>query len=169
VSPSPAPGAGASSSGGGGSGQGWWWLVGVLVVGGGLATFLLVRRARGVRAWEEQLSGALDEVGWFARDLVPQLRRTGSPEGVVAGWSVGAPRVTALEDRLSELASTAPGDERRVRATTVRDAVREAREQMTTLVAEGARDWPAGLDAAQAPLLATLVPPPEPDPRSGTR
>jgi hypothetical protein len=131
----------------------------VLVVGG-LIAFLLVRHRRALHSWEEQLSAALDDVGWFARDLIPQLRRTGSADGVAAGWTVSAARVTAVEDELSRLVTTAPDEVQRTRVTAVRDAVRDSRSQMVALAGDAGAGWESRLDDAQAPLLAALVPPP---------
>jgi len=138
----------------------WWWvaLAAVLVAGAVLAV-VLVRRSRR-RRWLADLAGAEEEVGWFARDLVPQLRGSGSVEGVAGGWAVAAPRVTALDDRLTRLVTTAPGAEDRMRATTLQEAVRAARDRVAALAASGGSDtWALDLDGAQAPLLAALVPP----------
>jgi hypothetical protein len=138
-------------------------VVAVLVVGG-LIAFLLLRHRRARHSWEEQLSAALHDVGWFARDLIPQLRRTGSAAGVVAGWSVAAPRVAELEDELSRLVTTAPDEEHRTRAASVRDAVRDSRSKMVALAGEAGSDWEAGLDEVQAPLLAAIAPPQDAQP-----
>jgi hypothetical protein len=137
----------------------WWWLaVAVLLVGGGVA-FLLVRRGKSRHAWEARLASAEQELGWFARDLVPQLRGSRSAAEMAGGWAVASPRVVALGDRLSELATTAPGDEQRARAAELRDAVRTAHDRMSGLSAESGPDWVAGLDGVQGPLLAALLPP----------
>ena len=158
AAPPPAP-ATDTSSGSGSAGKGWWWLLAVVLIMGGIAAVLLVRRRRGLHEWEDRFSAARDGVGWFARDLVPQLRRSGSPSGVVTGWSVAASRVAEIEDELSRLVATAPGDEQRARAVAVRDAVRESREQMAALAADAGRNWESGLADAQTRLLAALVPP----------
>lgn len=138
----------------------WWWLALVVLVVGALVAVLLVRRSRLGRTWRSDVATAEREVGWFARDLVPQLRGSGSVAGVAGGWTVAAPRVSALDDRLTHLVTTAPGEEERARATALRDAVRTARDRIAALVsAGGSATWSLDLDGAQAPLLAVLVPP----------
>lgn len=158
----PATGPAAGTTGTDESGD-WWILALIVLIAGGAVAFLLVRRAGTRRAWEAQLTSAEDEVGWFARDLIPQLRSSASPAAMGGGWAVAEPRVVALVDRLTSLASTAPGEEQRARATALRDAVRAAADRMGELTAAGAHtDWQSGMDDAQAPLLAALVPPPDP-------
>ena len=49
------------------------------------------------------LAAAEDEVAWFARVLIPELRQSGSAEQVAGGWAVGSSRVSAVEDRLTAL------------------------------------------------------------------
>jgi hypothetical protein len=132
----------------------------VLVLGGAV-TWLLVRRARNRRAWEARLAAAEAEVGWFARDLIPQLRGSASLAGVSGGWAVASPRVTSLDDQLSQLVSTAPGEGERSRASALRGAVRTARDRVVAVVSAGeSSQWSLDLDEAQAPLLAVLVPAP---------
>ncbi|HEY2880673.1 hypothetical protein [Nocardioides sp.] len=158
-SSSPAPSQGNTDDGTSDS-TGWWWLALVVLVVGALVAVLLVRRARRGRTWRSDVATAEREVGWFARDLVPQLRGSGSLAGVAGGWTVAAPRVSALDDRLTHLVTTAPGEEERARATALRDAVRTARDRIAALVsAGGPATWSLDLDGAQAPLLAVLVPP----------
>jgi hypothetical protein len=79
---------------------------------------------------------------------------------VAAGWSVGAPRIDGLDDRLSTLVATASEEDQRSRALALRDAVRASRSLMAALATDGGEDWETRLDEAQAPLLASLVPPP---------
>ena len=141
--------------------QWWWWLVLALVAIGAIVGALLWRRSRRRRAWLAELATAEQEVGWFGRDLVPQLRGSGSVEAVAGGWTVAVPRVTALDDELTRLVTSAPGEQERARATAVQGAVRDARDRIAALVAGGgSATWSLDLDSAQAPLLAVLVPPP---------
>jgi hypothetical protein len=127
--------------------------------GGALITLLVVRRRRAVHAWEGRLDAAEDEVGWFARDLIPQLRRTGSSTGVLAGWSVASARIASLRDELSALVASAPDEEHRARADSMRSAVGVSQQALAALTAESAAGWEAALDTAQTPLLSALVPP----------
>lgn len=144
------------------SNDNWWWLLVAGVVVAAVVGLLLLRSARSRRAWEARLATAEREVGWFARDLIPQLRGSGSLAGVSGGWTVASPRVAVLDDRLSELITTAPGDERRARASALQEAVRTARDRVVAVAGAGeaAAQWALDLDEAQAPLLAVLVPPP---------
>jgi hypothetical protein len=142
-----------------GSNDAWWWLVLVVLVAGGLVAWFLMRRARSRRAWTARLTAAEGEVGWFARDLIPQLRGSGSLAGVAGGWHVASARVTSLDDQLSQLVSTAPGEGERSRATALRGAVRTARDRVVAVVSAGeGSQWSLDLDDAQAPLLGVLVP-----------
>jgi hypothetical protein len=142
------------------SGSDWWWLLIPILGVAAIVALLLRRQARIRRAWEAELSEAEAEVGWFARDLIPQLRGAGTPEGVAGGWAVAAPRVGALDDRLSQVAATAPGEEERGRAGALQQAVRTARDRVVAVVDAGdaSAQWALDLDDAQAPLLAVLVP-----------
>lgn len=161
--PSAAPVEGGTGSEATSGGDGWWWLLIVVLVAGSAVTWLLLRHARSRRAWEARLASAEREAGWFARDLIPQLRSSGTPAGVAGGWSVGAPRVAALDDLLSQLVTTAHGDEDRATASALQAAVRKARERVLVVInADGhhSNQWALDLDDAQAPLLAVLVPPP---------
>jgi len=93
---------------------------------------LLVRSRRG-GAWKSDLGAAEAEVAWIAHELVPELRRTGSLQQAVGGWSVSSVRVRTLEDRLTALEATAPDDSGRRRARALRDGVRSARSRLDTL------------------------------------
>ena len=160
----PSSSAGSSSTGsssGDGSTSDWAWLLILILVVAAIVGLLLQRRSRKRRAWRDQLAAAEREAAWFARDLVPQLRGAGSAAGVSGGWSVAAPRVTSLDDQLSRLVTTAPSDGDRARVIAVQTAVRTARDRVAAVVAAGDANvqWSLDLDAAQAPLLAVLVPP----------
>jgi hypothetical protein len=85
------------------------------------------------------LAAAEREIAWLARSLVPVLRRAASPDEAVGAWTVEASRVSALEDRLTELAATARDDAGRSRALELRDAVRSADRQLNGVV--GARQF----------------------------
>ena len=158
TSPSAAPaGSGADEEDNGS----WWWLLVLVLVVAVVIGWLFLRRSRNRRAWGARLASAENEVGWFARDLIPQLRGSGSPAGVSGGWTVAAPRVDALEENLSRLITTAPGGQQRARVLTLRDAVRTSRDRVAAVVRSGDTNvqWSLDLDEAQAPLLAVLVPP----------
>ncbi len=111
-----------------------WWLLGALAVALAVGIPLLVRSRRS-KAWSADLAGAEQEVAWLARELLPSLQRTGSREQAAGGWAVSSARVLALDDRLTSLEATAPGESGRARARTLRDAVRVARGRMDRLPA----------------------------------
>ena len=69
----------------------------------------------------------------------------------------GAGRVAAVEDRLTVLESSAPGDADRERATVLRDAVRAARSRVEQALSPGATEpVPPVLDAVVADLEQAL-------------
>jgi hypothetical protein len=133
----------------------------VLVVTVVVGAWLLLR-ARRRRGWLTRLEGARAEVAWFARELIPQLRASGSVDRVAGGWQVAVPRVAASEDELTVLESSAPGQEDAARARRLRDAVRSARQKMEALSGPGGHDeWTLDLDDVEALLVAALGPTPE--------
>jgi hypothetical protein len=133
-----------------------WWLLAAGALAIAVAVPLLVR-ARRYRAWGADLTAAEEEVAWFARVLVPELRQAGSADQVAGGWAVGSSRVSAVEDRLTALEASAPDDAGRARALTLRDAVRVSRGHMERLVGSAATDTVMrDLDAAAAELEAAL-------------
>ena len=137
-----------------------WWLLAVLLVSSAVAVPLLVR-ARRRSAWRQELAEGEGELAWFARELLPGLRRAGSTEQVAGGWAVGQGRVAAAEDRLTVLESTAPDEASSRRARSLRDAARQARVHMERLTGPGPHDtWALDLDAIIADLEVALRPPP---------
>jgi hypothetical protein len=135
-----------------------WWLLGGLAVALCVAVPLLVRSRRR-RAWNAELAAAAEEVSWFSRVLVPELRQGESSEHVRGGWTVAEDRVAAVEDRLTLLEASAPDDAGRTRARTLRDAVRSARNRIRDLGAADpvapSREW----DQVAAALEAALAGP----------
>jgi hypothetical protein len=143
----------------------WWLLAAVLA---GLAAFLYLRSRR-QQAWDAELDGAQAEVGWLARELLPQLQRSSTPDALAGGWQVSADRVSAAEDRLTGLEASAPDETRAARARSLRDAVRASRIDVEVLL--DGRDQagiPVALATATARLLEALDPGP-PDPASPPR
>lgn len=162
----PAATATASPQPAGESGQGdqvptWvWWLLAALLVGALVAVIAAVARARRRRRWLAELAPAEDELRWFARVLLPELRRSTSLEQVVGGWNIGAPRVAAAEDRLTVLEASAPGDTERERARTLRDASRLAGHRLDALATDSPHEsWALDLDEVTADLEVALGPP----------
>ena len=140
-----------------------WWVLAALLLGSAVAIPLVVR-ARRRSAWRQTLAELEGEVAWLARDLLPELRRGGSVEQVAGGWAVGRTRVTAAEDRLTVLESTAPDDIGRERARSLRDAVRRADAGMAQLTGPGMHDeWALDLDAIIDDLEHALRPAPSTD------
>lgn len=135
-----------------------WWLLGVLVVALAVGVPLLVR-ARRRSAWQERLTAAEAEVAWFARELVPALRRDTSVDRLAGAWAVSSQRVVAAEDLLTSLVATAQDDARRARATELRDAVRAGRSRVESLaVGQDVSELAIDLDEVAAGLEAVLRP-----------
>lgn len=131
------------------------------VVLGLLVAIPLMVRARRRTAWRQALASAEGELAWLAQELLPELRRAGSREEVAGGWAVSEARVSAVEDRLTVLESSAPDDQGRSRALVLRDASRAARAQMQRLLSPGPRDtWALDLDAVINDLETALRPSP---------
>ncbi|MEU4289793.1 hypothetical protein AB0E63_16335 [Kribbella sp. NPDC026596] len=124
----------------------------------------LLVRARRRRTWRDNLASAEDEVAWFARVLIPQLRQQTSPAEAAGGWNVAESRVIAAEDSLTALESSAPDEATATRARTLRDAVRTARADIQNLLASSTpATMPQNLDAVATQLEQTLAPPPPTD------
>jgi hypothetical protein len=135
-----------------------WVALAVLAVAATVGTWLLVR-ARRRRTWLTRLQATRPDVEWFAGELIPQLRRSGSVDRVAGGWQVAAPRIAAAEDQLTVLESSARHQEDAVSARQLRDAVRSAREKMETLSGPGRHDqWALDLDDVEALLVTVLGP-----------
>ena len=135
-----------------------WVALAVLAVAVAVGTWLLVRTRRR-RSWLTRLKATRADVEWFAGELVPQLRASGSADRVAGGWQVAAPRVAAAEDQLTVLESSARSQEDAARARQLRDAVRAAREKMEVLSGPGRHDeWALDLDEVAALLVAALGP-----------
>ena len=99
-------------------------------------------------------------MAWFARSLIPELRRLGSPAEVAGGWNIAASRITAVEDKLTALEPSAPDDAAQNRARSLRDAVRTARGRIDGLLTSpGPVLVSQGLDAVAADLEHALRPP----------
>ena len=133
-----------------------WWVLAATALAVAVAVPLLVR-ARRRRAWRADLASAEEEVAWFARGLIPELRQMASLAEVAGGWNVAASRVVAAEDRLTALETSAPDDAARTRTRALRDALRTARVHMQQLLESGSPDTISrDLDAVAAELEAVL-------------
>ena len=134
--PSPSPTEAVASTESGGTPAWFWWLLAALAVALAIGVPLLLQ-ARRRQAWRSDLAAAEGEVAWFARALIPELRRAGSADQIAGGWAVASSRVGALEGQLIALEASAPGDADRARASVLRDAVRQSRVQLEELVRSG--------------------------------
>ena len=133
-----------------------WWLLLALVLVLAVGIPLLVRASHR-REWRDDLASAEQEVAWFARGLIPELRRLSSLAEVAGGWNIAESRVAAVEDRLTALEPSAPDEAAQLRAITLRDAVRAARGQMHDLVESGRPETLAqDLDTVAARLEQVL-------------
>ncbi len=138
-----------------------WWLLAAAALAALLAA-ILIPRVRRRNAWRSELAEAEGDAAWLARELLPQLQQATSTDQVAGGWQVGAGRVTALEDRLTGLETTAPDEAGQSRARDLRDGVRGARHGVEGLLVSGdpasiARDL--GAIAGQLSLVLDPTPP----------
>jgi hypothetical protein len=157
VSPSPVADVESAEEGDAGSATAWVVLL-LVVLASALAAWFLIR-SRTRRGWLRRLDVAQAEVAWFAHELVPQLRRSGSVDEVAGGWRIAQPRVSSMEDDLTVLASSAPTEADAARASQLRDAVRSASEKLDALSGAGRHDeWALDLDDVPALLVAALGP-----------
>ena len=76
-------------------------------------------------------------MAWFARVLVPELGQSRSLDQIEGGWTVGANRVSAVEDRLTALEASAPDEATRTGTHALRDAVRVSRGRVEALLQSG--------------------------------
>ncbi|WP_329004200.1 hypothetical protein OHA18_12435 [Kribbella sp. NBC_00709] len=150
-----------------------WWVLGAIVVALAVGIPLLIRSRRR-QAWRDDLASGEDEVAWFARGLIPELRRQPSPEQAAGAWNVESSRVVTAEDKLTALERSAPDEAAGTRARTLRDAVRAARGDIENLLATATPiTMPSDLDAVSARLEQALgqprpeaaTPPGPPGPR----
>ena len=164
ISPSPTASPSPSSSAAGEpaetSAASWfWWALAGLLLAAAIATPLLVRAHRR-QVWKADFATATQEVAWFARELVPELAQSGSLDQIWGGWTVGANRIAAVEDRLTVLEASAPDDVTRTGTRTLRDTVRASRGRVEELLQSGdpeaisptLNEVAAGLDAALGSL-----------------
>lgn len=136
-------------------GAGWLWLLLLLLVGAAIAATVVVLRRRGNGAkWTDALEEPLTEASWLRDTLVPNVLAQG-PDGRVGIWSIGRPRVLALQQRLRELVAQAPDvtSTRRVEALSAAvDALRRALDQAGTQVDFGGTSTAAALQQSQYEL-----------------
>ena len=122
----------------------------------------LILRARRRAAWDAEEAEAEVEVGWLARELLPQLQQSGTPEALAGGWQVSAARAGAAEDRLTGLETSAPDETRAARARDLRDAVRAARSDVESLITSRDQLSTPVVLAASIARLQDLLNPPQP-------
>ncbi len=133
-----------------------WWLLGAVVLALAVGIPLLIR-ARRRAEWRTDLASAEDEVAWFARVLIPELRGQSSLAEASGGWNVAESRVAAVEDRLTALEPLAPDEAAQLRAVDLRDAVRAARGQIRDLLESGRPETMSqGFDVVAAQLEQVL-------------
>ena len=148
----------ASDTAEGGLPAWFWWVLAVLLTG---LVLSLILRARRRSAWDAEAAEAEVEVGWLARELLPQLQQSGTSDSLAGGWQVSAARAGAVEDRLTGLETSAPDQPRADRARDLRDAVRAARADVESQISSGNQaSTPVVLAASIARLGELLNPPP---------
>jgi len=143
----------------------WWvWLLAALLLAAVVALLVVWNRRRAaLAAWEDRLTAAVGEVRWVEASLVPPVLRAGTVAEAAAVWSAGRPRVLAIDEELFALASSTPDEERRGRASLLRErlgALTAAVDADTATDAqsdaEGLRARRGAIEQARADLLAAL-------------
>jgi hypothetical protein len=152
----------------------WWvWLLAALLLAAVVA--LLVgwnRRRAALAAWDDRLTAAVGELRWVEGSLVPAVLRAGTVAEATAVWAAGRPRVLAIDEELFSLAApSAPDDERRGRASMLRErlAVLTSAVDADTAPdaqadAEGFRTRRGAIEQARTDLLVALDAATTPDP-----
>ena len=143
----------------------WWvWLLAALLLTAAVALLVVWNRRRAaLAAWEGRLTAAVGEMRWVEASLVPAVLRAGTVAEATAVWAAGRPRVLAIDEELFSLASAAPDDERRGRASLLRErlgvlvsAVDADTATDAQADAEGLRARRGAIEQARADLLAAL-------------
>jgi len=134
-----------------------WWVLAAVAVALAVAIPLVVGARRRMREWNAQLSAAAGEVRWFSRELIPLLQQQTSVEQVAGAWLVARSRVAAVEDALTSMVPAAPNETEAARAEALRDAVRDAREQLNSVTEPGAETPSADRLAAAAGTLESAL------------
>jgi hypothetical protein len=145
-----------------------WVLLGLLVVGGLVAWWVVgSRRRNAVAAWETDYDTQAETARWvdsrFVTDLVSQP--TAAQQSQV--WTTGRPRLVEADAALDALARNAPDPEHRAKATALRDALaglRSAIDSDVAMAAPGAdpdamRASRAAVEQARSKLHDLLTPP----------
>ncbi len=157
--PSPEPAAEETSDDGDQVPPWVWWLVAALVLAAIAGAIAALVHSRRKQRWLAEFGAAEGELTWFARELLPELRRSTSLDQAVGGWKIGVPRVAAAEDQLTVLEASAPSDADRSRARTLRDAARLAHQRLDALAVVAPHDtWALDLDEVAADLEVALGP-----------
>lgn len=134
-----------------------WWLLAAIVIALAIAIPVLLRRRRMDR-WLDDFARARAEVTWLARELIPQLRHTGSSQLVAGGLEMSSARIVAAEDQLTALIASAPDDVTLDRSRILRDALRDARTRLDAVASSGTDEALAtDLDGIAGELEAALA------------
>ena len=134
-----------------------WWLLGAVILGVAVAIPVLIARRRR-NGWRERLALAESEIVWFARQLLPQLQQQQSVDQVAGAWQVTRDRVSALEDTLTGLQSTARRGPDEALARNLRDSVRAARIQLDDVAAAlGPMAPPADITTTRDQIGAAIL------------
>ncbi len=93
--PSPEPAAEETSDDGDQVPPWVWWLAAALVLAAIAGAIAALVHSRRKQRWLAEFGAAEGELTWFARELLPELRRSTSLDQAVGGWKIGVPRVAA--------------------------------------------------------------------------
>jgi hypothetical protein len=127
-----------------------WVVLAVILALAVAATALVVAlRQRSARhRWTASLEASVAESRGLARDIVPSLLEA-SRESRRGGWQVARPQVVAAEERLADLAQSAPDVETSATARGLVEAVGDLRRRLDDEVGATDANAAAALEAAR--------------------
>jgi hypothetical protein len=121
----------------------WWaWLLLLLAVVGLVAGIvaLMTRRRRALGGWDQPLADAEASAQWLQDRVLPATLGVEDPAEAVAAWAAVRPRFLELDEQLTGLLRTAPDDERRAMAASLRVALADVATALDDRSSAGSMD-----------------------------
>jgi hypothetical protein len=107
-----------------------------------LIPLLARRRRRALDAWDTPMADAEDSAHWLQERALPAVVAEPAGERSVTAWATVRPRFLALDERLTELARTAPDPDRRAVAASLRAALADVSTALDDRTrAASPQDW----------------------------
>jgi hypothetical protein len=121
----------------------WWaWLLLLLAVVGLVAGIvaLMTRRRRALEGWDQPLADAEASAQWLQDRVLPATLGVEDPAEAVAAWTAIRPRFLELDEQLTGLLRSAPDDERRAMAASLRVALADVATALDDRSSAGSMD-----------------------------